>query len=683
MAISKEELKLEQKYLEKVQSVIREMIDSSIMRIDKSKEQINEQKKFMWCNISDFTDEERAAAFTEVDNEVNLVNKKVNNVLNFKKAFDSPYFAKIDFEDDFDNSEMNIYIGIKSIQKDLTFYVFDWRAPISSMFYNYGIGDAQYETPIGKCTGKIKSRIQIKIDKGKIVRCFKSDINIDDEYLQEILASSSTDKMRNIVNTIQMEQNVVIRNANDNYLIVQGVAGSGKTSVALHRIAFLLYKNANLTSNNILILSPSDVFSEYISNVLPELGEDNVLRTTFSELAHSFLKPYKNIESYTEFLERTYNETEDKQKNVNYKMSFEYYKKIHDFMSNYKSKLSFVKSISIFGKIYSKEELTKMLIDKYSGYPLRERIEMIAEYLCEQSKTSKKQFKNLIKKRLMELCTIEIDFMQLYNSFLDSLCNQEKSEKKDFKIYYEDITGLLYFYFEINGYPNYGNIKQVVIDEAQDYTRFQMEILKRIFRNAAFTILGDENQIINPYCLNQKLKDFCDIFISSKYIELTKTYRSSEEIIKYTNDILNINNVCSVRKNNKIPVSIKTISDKERVYVINSDIREMKSLGINNVAIITRNLSDALELYKEIKNSDIEIEVQLISSSNDIIKSSNIIIPSYLSKGLEFDGVIVYNNTNNNYNESEVNLYYVVCTRAQHKLNVYNEPLKILKKKIT
>ena len=342
MSISKEELGLEKQYLKEVKEVIQEIINSSKLRIDKRKLQINEQKKFMWDNISDFTDEERAIALSEVDNDVNLINRNINNISSLEKAFNSPYFAKIDFKDEIDDENMSIYIGIKSINKNLVFYVFDWRAPISSLFYNYELGKAKYDTPTGECNGEILSKMQFKIENGEILRCFKSDINIDDEYLQEILSSSSTEKMKNIVDTIQREQNEIIRNIKDKYLIVQGVAGSGKTSVALHRIAYLLYRNINLTSNNILILSPSDVFSEYISNVLPELGEDNVLKTTFSEFAQSFLKPYKHIESYTLFLERTYNDDNENKKIVNYKMSFQYYEDIHNFIEDYKKNLKFI-----------------------------------------------------------------------------------------------------------------------------------------------------------------------------------------------------------------------------------------------------------------------------------------------------------------------------------------------------
>ena len=182
-------------------------------------------------------------------------------------------------------SNKKVYIGITYVEDEENdeYLVNDWRAPISSLFYDYEVGKAEYKAPEGIIKGEIKNKRQFNIKDGKLVRVFDNNINIDDELLQEVLAQESNEKMKNIVNTIQAEQNQIIRNVEDKNLIVQGIAGSGKTSVALHRIAFLLYKIENLSSNNILIFSPNKVFTEYISNVLPELGENNTLQTTFSE----------------------------------------------------------------------------------------------------------------------------------------------------------------------------------------------------------------------------------------------------------------------------------------------------------------------------------------------------------------------------------------------------------------
>ena len=334
MSISKGELQKEKAYLLKVKKVLEKLIEKGMQTVEQRTTSINDLKKFMWDNLSDYTDEERGIALYEVDQSVDITNEKIADINRYKKAKDNPYFAKIVFKDDEFEDEMPIYIGMKSVQEGINFYVYDWRAPISSMFYNYELGDAEYEAPTGVITGQLLSKMQFKIQNGKLIRCFKSDINIDDEYLQEVLSNSSTDKMKNIVSTIQREQNAIIRYDNDKYLVVQGVAGSGKTSVALHRIAYLLYKDLALKSNNVLIFSPNDVFSDYISNVLPELGEENVLKSTLNEFALAYLKPYKQIESYSEFLERVYSNKPNLTagQTIEYKMSDQCKNDIDEFV---------------------------------------------------------------------------------------------------------------------------------------------------------------------------------------------------------------------------------------------------------------------------------------------------------------------------------------------------------------
>ena len=676
MSITKEELENERKYLEKVKEVLQKHIQSFKISIQGQEKSINEMKRFMWDNISDYTDEERAIALSEMDNSVDRTNISIDSLLKYEKALKSPYFGKITFKEDNDDEKMDIYLGISSVEDGFEFYVFDWRAPISSLFYNYEVGRAKYDCPNGEISGEILSKMQFKIVDGDLLRCFKSHINIDDEYLQEILANASTDKMKNIVSTIQREQNLIIRNDSDKYLIVQGIAGSGKTSVALHRIAYLLYKDIKLNYNNVLILSPNDVFSDYISDVLPELGEQNVLKTTFSDFTSSFLKPYKNIESYSQFLERVYGSQIINDKVIEYKMSNEFREKIDRFLNNYENNISF-STIRQADIIISKDEIKELFINKYKQFPYKERINHIVDDICIKLHLSPKKNSNKIKKFILEKSNITFDPFDLYSQFIssDEFMKKYGCEFQKGKIKYEDITPLLYIFFKINGCPNYNQIRQVVIDEVQDYTLFQIELLKSIFKNASFTLLGDVNQTINPYYCYNSLKILSNIFNNSRYLELSKTYRSSEEIIEYSNKILNIDNACSVRRNNNIPVEIKKSTSKDIIENIKSDINSMHVNGIKRIAIITKDVYTAKKLHQKFNNE----QIQLIISPTDSLNSEIIIIPSYLSKGLEFDGVIVYNDSDNNYEENEKRLYYVVCTRAQHQLNIYNEPSKILK----
>lgn len=680
MAISTEELEKEKKYLENVKLVLKKIIDSDNKDVSYSKKNISDLKRFMWEQLSEYTDEERAIALHQVDTDVDLINRQIDGIAKYERAIQNPYFGKIVFND-FEISKIEqLYIGITTVREKNNFYVFDWRAPIASLFYNYELGNAEYEAPSGTIDGEILEKMQFKIENGTLIRCIKSDINIDDEYLQEILAQNSGDKMKNIVSTIQREQNEIIRNDSDNYLIVQGIAGSGKTSVAMHRIAYLLYRNINLNSNNILIFSPSDVFSDYISNVLPELGEENVLKSTFNEFSSSFLKPFKSIESFSEFLEKAYNdETVDISKLL-YKMSSRYYDEIQNFMDNYEKRILFRCGINYNQRMVTSSRLQELFSKRYNKLSILERIELIAENVCSDLGIPKKKYFNTIKKKICEIANVELDYIALYNKFIDNIFkdDNEKIIPKS-KVKFEDITGLLYIYFRINGFPNYSHIRQVVIDEAQDYTPFQMLLLRNIFKRASFTILGDVNQTINPFYHYESLEDLCNIFENSRYLELTKTYRSSEEIVEYTNKIIGVNNTCAIRRSTSTPITIKTVEPESLFETIQNDVEDMKKIGLSKIAIITKNVKQAKSIFK-MYNSEQQESIQLIVSSEDAVKKPTVIIPSYLSKGLEFDAVISYNDIENEYTENEKNLYYVVCTRAQHKLSIYNEPEKILKK---
>lgn len=667
-----EQIRKEKEYLNKVKRVLLDIIRETTNRLNNSKENIGEMKKFIWDNLSDFTDEERVIAMNDIDKDVNITNKGIERLSKYEKSLENPYFGKVVFYDEEFDETQQVYIGIASVQKGLNFYVFDWRAPVSSLFYNFELGKAFYESPSGIINGEITSKMQFKIENGELVRCFNCDINIDDDYLQEILASSSSDKMKNIVSTIQREQNEIIRNSKDRYLIVQGIAGSGKTSVAMHRIAYLLYKDKTLTSKNVLIFSPTDVFSDYISNVLPELGEENVLTSTFSEFAKTFLKCGKKIESYTDFLEKVYTSTYSKE--TEYKLSKECYEELKEFIKHYYNDVTFKSAIESGGRSVKPEELKELFTEKYKSFPVKERLSLMAEKVCYNLKIPQKN-KNRIINALKESCGLNLDTLAVYNMFLESKSMKLYSEKPSV-INYEDITGLLYTYFELEGYPYYPHIKHVVIDEAQDYTLFQMEMFKKMFRNSSFTILGDKNQAINIYSKINDLSALSEVFDGAKYLELSKTYRSSEEIIDYSNEILSIKNACAIRHSNSMPVDIYSVSDDKLSSEIEASIDGMIQSGFKKIAIIAKNRDEARKIYCHLSGN----KYQLIEREDANITSDIIIIPSYLSKGLEFDGVIVCNLTNDEYTTKEKNLYYVVCTRPQHKLTIYNEPQKLMKR---
>lgn len=677
MNLSPQDLTLENKHLDDTLRVIREKLSSLGQELYDDNDKILEFKKYIWDTKAELDPTEMRSMMAESDFDVYLMSKKGSYFKKLYKIQNNPYFGSIIFESD-DAREENIYIGITYVSDNMNYLVHDWRSPIASLFYDYEVGKASYLAPSGLINGNLKRKRQYKIENGKFVHIFDNSINIDDELLQEVLASSSSSKMKNIVNTIQMEQNKIIRNTSDKNLVVQGIAGSGKTSVALHRIAFLLYKIKNLTSSNVLIFSPNRIFSEYISNVLPELGEENTLETTFHKFLESNIYEYKEIESFTDFISRYYKYNVDNVDLVIYKQSDEIINNINLYIDYLVNKAMFVKEVVIDKYVtYDVEDLNYMLKDRYSKFPLFERINAISIKISENEYRGNKTKAKSIRRLLLEALNIDCDYKKIYMDFYRSnfctFLNLSDSEIVNFvnkkKLNYEDACLFAYMKGLLNGFDYNVNILQVVVDEAQDYTKLQYIILSKIFKKASFTILGDVNQTINPYYKYNSLEEICEIFnVKSRYLELTKTYRSSENIINYINNILGLNYVVAIRKGDNKEVISRCENDNLKEMLL-ADINYLKNIG-KSVAIITKNDSEAEYLYELLSNEVMGLE--LLSSNSYNFKRDLVIVPSYVAKGLEFDSVIVYTKPNNRYKENEKYLFYVACSRAQHQLIVYN-----------
>ena len=587
------------------------------------------------------------------------------------KIQNKPYFGSIIFENETDGLQ-NIYIGITHVEDNLKYYVHDWRSPICNLFYDYELGNAEYTAPAGIIKGTIKRKRQYTIEDAKLIHIFDNEINIDDELLQQVLATESSDKMKNIVNTIQKEQNSVIRNTKDKNIIVQGIAGSGKTSVALHRIAFLLYKIEYLTSNNILIFSPNKVFSKYISNVLPELGEENVCETSIHNFLITYLKEFKTVESFTNFIERYYRNEFIDYELTKYKQSDNIEIDLNNYINTLIENAKFTNDIINRDLAITKEELNHLLKIRYKHFPIFKRIEVIAEKLCDWYYEGKYTKKKSLIKTLSEILNIKKDYISIYNNFFNSNFSKIKTATKQITtkklINYEDACLFVYIKSLLEGIDYNTDIQQVVIDEAQDYTKMQYKLLFSIFKKASFTILGDINQTINPYYKYDSLNTIAKLLPNSRYIELLKTYRSSEEIINYTNKILNLNFISAIRRRNKKEViernNINTMKE-----ILLKDIANLQK-EYKSTAIITKTIEETEYLYNLLKN---DLNINKISNETEEYNRKLIIIPAYISKGLEFDSVIIYTNENNKFTKEEKYLFYVACTRCQHQLIVYNQ----------
>lgn len=676
MAINEVELEKEKKILKKVGSLLGDTLKELGKEVDDDVSHLLEFKKMMWENATSFDDQEMGQVMMSTSSEEAKAMKKKEYYQKLCQIERKPYFASIVFKDE-DGEVCNIYLSLTYLKdKHLNNILYDWRSPICSLFYDYEMGPCKYQAPGGEFFGELKRKRQYKIENNMLTGVFDNSLNIDDEVLQSVLAEESSEKMKNVVNTIQQEQNRVIRNLEDDHLIVQGIAGSGKTTVALHRIAFLLYRLEKLNSKNVLIFSPNNIFTEYISDVLPSLGEANTLQTTFNDYLSFFLNEYKGVENYTDFVSRYYTYKEANPELVRYKQSDEMIHDLDLFLEDYVSRAEIIQSF-VEGEVHSvdKDEINQMLHHKYDRLPLFERVDEIAKKLSSQFYKGSGKKNRTFLKLLRENANFKKDYKEIYKMFFQSeFCKISLSEKEIRSfinrdvICYEDALLFTYMKGKLEGFLYEGSIRQVVIDEAQDYNRLQYLIIKEIFRKAKFTILGDINQNINPYYSYTSLEELKDIFDGdTKYIELLKTYRSSPEIINYTNKILNLKHVNAIRKDNHKPVVIRRgILDLKKSIV--EDVQKLQR-EYQSTAIITKDRKEAEKIYNLVKD---DVSISLVDADSLRFQKELIVIPAYTAKGLEFDSVIIYNDRENSYRANERNLLYVACTRCQHELYIYN-----------
>ena len=665
MKVEREEFEREKNYLNKTVSLVRKKISKLGQELYDDDSKVLEFKKLIWDTHAEMDPTEMRNMMAESDLQVTIMQSKGNYLQRLFRVQNKPYFGSIRFKDN--EGEEDIYIGITHVEDKLNYYVHDWRSPICSMFYDFETGPAYYKAPAGIIKGEITRKRQYIIEDAELKNIFDNDLNISDSLLQEVLAEESSDKMKNIVNTIQEEQNKVIRNTKDKNLIVEGIAGSGKTSVALHRIAFLLYRIPNLTSNNVVVFTPNKVFSEYISNVLPELGEENTYDMTFYDLLCQNINEYKEIENFTDFISRYYKDNISDFNLIKYKQSDEIINDIDDYINNLLTKVKFTNKLEYDDFIeVDIDELNNMLTYKYKNFPLFERIKEISKRIASNNYKGSIKNASSIEKKLKELLNIKLELKVIFNDFYNSDYFKYKHKEKvnDKYLYYEDACIFLYIKSLLVGFNTNHVIKQIVIDEAQDYNKLQYLIIKKTFKTSNYTILGDTNQTINPYYKYNSLEELTSIFDSSKYITLTKTYRSTGKIIDYTNKILGLSHVTAIRNDKASDIIFRNNVTKNDFL---TDINNLKNTS-KSIAIITKNDKEAEDVYNLLKDNT---DIVLIDGFSHI-KRDLVVVPSYIAKGLEFDSVIIYTDIDNKYQEKDKYLYYVACTRAQHNLIIYN-----------
>ncbi len=724
----------EKAYLEDTMAFIKKELDALIDEALEHRKDLVEARKDMVENTTPFSsDFERLTEMVQSLSEVNSQTVGYTNIAQFvkryKKLLDSPYFARFDFIEDGFGIKERIYIGLANVMDRNTHevYVYDWRASISSIFYRYERGKASYDTPAGTSSGEVTLKRQYKIKNSNLQYFFDCDIRITDEILQDILGRNSSPKMKNIVETIQKEQDIIIRDTENELLMVQGTAGSGKTSIALHRIAFLLYEGQKYRSNNILIISPNDVFSQYISNVLPELGEENVLQVTFDDLVtQSFNRRFQvqKRESYLEEYIRTYHSDQAKirRASASFKGSKTFVTILARWITYYGHKLIPFEDVYFNGVILeTRQELKNRFLRNEIDIPMAKQLARIENMIMPKTHPYKKerlakieqivaksegrdleikQFSRLLsikesealRRRLRRFTSV--DYWEIYvrlfsdPQYLHALAhdldlpgeineiiritNQNLQQRK---LFYEDYAPLLYLKLKVEGTELLSDIRHVVIDEAQDYSVVQYEMFKILYRNATYTVLGDYNQTIDrkqDLDLYDLIAKIMDKQKTTKLI-LSKSYRSTVEINQFSRQLLpdhdNQPLIVPFERHGDEPKVIYQETPEAMDMRIVEDIRSYMAKGYEHIAVICKTQYQAEEVFIRLKSIT---DLKLITPyAKDFVKGP-VVIASYMAKGLEYDVVIIYDTSHDQYSTIlDQKLLYVSCTRALHELVLY------------
>ncbi len=667
--------------LEKLQARLAEISQSLL---DGQKE-IENMHDYYWQNYTEMDQ----YGYEDYDNQQALlhqVNANQEQLLlrsRFRKMLDSPFFGRVDFCYDGDDEPEIFYIGIGNFAErpgELPL-IYDWRSPVSGLFYDFDRGPASYLAPGGEMTGEICSKWQYKIRDGKMIYGFESDVKIDDDILKAELGSNGEVQLKNIIRTIQKEQNAIIRNTKDRILVIQGAAGSGKTSVALHRIAYLLYHDRqNLKSSNILILSPNGVFSDYISHILPELGEENIQEMSFDLFAYRKLQDTAaDCEDRCDQIEREMRDPKAAERFA-LKQSQSFVDQMEGFALELEDELMNFSDVSYKSFVKSESEIITLFYDKFADIPLLSRMDAVAETFIDEIET-------LLNRDLPEEERIPLiekfrkmyetmDFYVLYNRFLKKEGYQtlprRPLEKR--KLRYEDVYPVLYLKYRLSRQAERSNIKHLVIDEMQDYSRLQYLIIRRMF-SCKMTILGDRAQTMADH--QQDVLQFLPGIFGKdlRRIEMRKSYRNTVEIASYAANLIGVTDP-ELFERHGMPVLERDVTDLEAALREAVDTLFPDEKTYETAAVIVPDEKTAERAYlilREIlaeKDFDCGKRLSWLNRDSSSFKKGLTVTTFYLAKGLEFDQVFSIFPKDEK-REIMMQAQYIAATRALHELRVY------------
>lgn len=674
-----------EKYLERVLAGLHRRIAEINESIAEGQKEIENMHEYYWENYTEMDQ----YGYENFDNQqvllhqVNANQDQMQRRRRFHKMLDSPFFGRVDFRFDGEEEPEAFYIGIGNFAEKTggVPLVYDWRAPVSGLFYDYDKGPGSYLAPAGEITGEITSKWQYKIRRGKMLYEFESDIKIDDEILKAELGSNGEVQLKNIIRTIQKEQNAIIRNTKDRILVIQGAAGSGKTSIALHRIAYLLYHDRkNLKSSNILVLSPNSVFADYISHILPELGEENIREMSFDLYAYRELKDtVSDCEDRYDQIERILARP-GKHGLYQEKQSAEFLNSMERFFLEMEDELMRFRDVEYRGFSMTEKEIIELFYFKFTDIPLLSRMEAVAEYFIDAVETLRDsdlpdEEREGITEKFMRMYETR-DLYVLYSHFLKRegypALPRVSFEKR--KLNYEDVYPVLYMKYSLFRQKEDPHIKHLVVDEMQDYSRLQYLILKKIFP-CRMTILGDKAQT-----MDENMHDVCTFLPGIfgrdiRKIVMNKSYRNTVEIAEYANQLAGITDM-DLFERHGAPVReaeytsmAKALEQAARELNIGEDAFETS-------AVIMRTEAEALAAYtflREILEQmgyDTQNQLSYLDRNSSSFRKGLTVTTFYLAKGLEFDQVFcVFPKEDTSQLSGQAR--YIAATRALHELHMY------------
>lgn len=669
--------KQEKEYLKQIISFLKKVIGNTDASVKDHVDTLAEYKDYIWSN-KDIDPHEIRSMRESILNHFALGESVINKRKRLTKILAIPYFGRIDFLEKKENSKvMPIYIGIHTFYdpESRATLIHDWRAPVSSMFYDHELGEAGYRSPSGEIKGVISLKRQYRIRGGKMEFMIESALTVHDDILQKELSSNVDDKMKNIVATIQREQNQIIRNEDIRTLIIQGVAGSGKTSIALHRIAYLLYTfRDSISSKDILIISPNKVFSDYISNVLPELGEETVPETSMEQILSGVLEHKYKYQTYfglvNELLEKPSSSLIDR---IAYKASFGFISELDKFILHIENTYFKAADVKLTKYITIPAPFIEEQYLRFNRYPIRRRFDAMADYILDMLKiqyafTVTTAGRNLLKKEIRLMFAGNND-IQVYKDFFKWTNNPGMFKmRKGHTLEYSDLAPLAYLHLALEGNGNQPfRVKHLLIDEMQDYSPIQYKVIQKLFP-CRKTVLGDAGQSVNPYG-SSTAETIQKSLTASEIMKLCKSYRSTFEITDFAQKIHPNAELEPVARHGEKPQILQFGSAVEELSGIMGLISTYRKSGYKSLGIIckteqqARKMADMLKSYAN--------DISFLSSQSSAFVQGIVIISAHMAKGLEFDEVIIPQTDERNYrSEIDKSMLYVAVTRAMHRLTL-------------